>query len=72
MIGDWGWVVANDPSRSATNTDHRARDVPNLFIANGSNFVTSGRNQPTYTIQALAYHAAGRIIRLGRRGELRT
>jgi choline dehydrogenase-like flavoprotein len=48
------------------NADHRAHDVPNLFIVDGSNFVTSGRGQPTMTIQALAFRAADRITALAR------
>jgi choline dehydrogenase-like flavoprotein len=49
---------------------HRAHDVPNLFICDGSNFVTSGRGQPTMTIQALAFRAGEHIARLARNGEV--
>lgn len=52
------------------NTDHRAHDVPNLFFCDGSSFVTSGRGQPTETIQVLAYRAADRIIALTKRGDV--
>jgi choline dehydrogenase-like flavoprotein len=48
------------------NADHRTHDVPNLFICDGSSFVTSGRGQPTMTIQALAFRAADRITALAR------
>jgi len=41
---------------------HRSHDVPNLFICDGSSFVTSGRGQPTMTIMALAFRAAEHII----------
>ena len=51
---------------SVVNADHRAHDVPNLFIVDGSNFVTSGRGQPTMTIQALAFRAADRITGLAK------
>jgi choline dehydrogenase-like flavoprotein len=37
-----------------------------LFICDGSSFVTSGRGQPTMTIQALAYRAADHITRFAR------
>jgi choline dehydrogenase-like flavoprotein len=50
------------------NADHRAHDVPNLFIVDGSSFVTSGRGQPTMTIQALAFRAADRITKLAKSG----
>jgi choline dehydrogenase-like flavoprotein len=52
------------------NSDHRAHDVPNLFLCDGSSLVTGGRGQPTMTIQALAYRAADRIVALAKRGEL--
>jgi len=50
--------------------DHRAHDVPNLFICDGSSFVTSGRGQPTMTIQALAFRAAEHITRFARSHEI--
>jgi choline dehydrogenase-like flavoprotein len=56
--------MGNDPHTSVVNADHRAHDVPNLFIVDGSNFVTSGRGQPTMTIQALAFRASDRITSL--------
>ncbi len=50
--------MGRDRSKSVVNPHSRAHDVPNLFLVDGSNFVTSGRQQPTATIQALAYRAA--------------
>ena len=47
--------MGNDPATSVVDKHHRTHDVPNLFIVDGSSFVTSARNQPTCTIQALAY-----------------
>ena len=47
--------MGNDPKTSVVDKFHRAHDVPNLFIVDGSNLVTGGRNHPTMTIQALAY-----------------
>ncbi len=61
--------MGNDPETSVVNADHRTHDVPNLFLCDGSSFVTSGRNQPTCTIQALAYRAADRIIHVAKSGE---
>jgi choline dehydrogenase-like flavoprotein len=49
---------------------HRTHDVPNLFVCDGSSFVTSGRGQPTMTIQALAFRAAEQIARFARRNEI--
>ncbi len=62
--------MGNDANSSVINPDHRTHDVPNLFLCDGSSLVTSGRGQPTMTIQALAYRAADRITALAQRGEL--
>ncbi|HEX7089867.1 MAG TPA: GMC family oxidoreductase [Longimicrobiales bacterium] len=62
--------MGDDPRESVVDRYHRAHDVPNLFICDGSSFVTSGRGQPTMTIQALAFRAAEHIARLARRGEI--
>lgn len=62
--------MGNDPKKSVVDKNHRAHDVPNLFIVDGSSFVTSGRNQPTCTIQALAYRAADHLVRLAKSGSL--
>ena len=53
--------MGDDPSTSVVDRDHRSHDVPNLFICDGSSFVTSGRGQPTQTIMALAFRAADKI-----------
>ena len=62
--------MGKDPRTSVVNIDHRAHDVPNLFICDGSSMVTSGRGQPTMTIMALAFRAGERIANLARRGEI--
>jgi choline dehydrogenase-like flavoprotein len=64
--------MGRDPRRSVVNPSHRAHDVPNLFICDGSSFVTSGRGQPTMTIQALAFRAAEHIARMAKAGEIKT
>ena len=50
--------MGNDPKSSVVDKYHRTHDVANLFIVDGSSVVTSGRTQPTCTIQALAYRAS--------------
>jgi choline dehydrogenase-like flavoprotein len=62
--------MGNDPKTSVINADHRTHDVKNLFLCDGSSLVTSGRGQPTMTIEALAFRAADRIRDLAKRGEL--
>ncbi len=62
--------MGTDAAASVVDRSHRTHEVPNLFICDGSSFVTSGRGQPTCTIQALAYRAADHIARLARAGEI--
>ena len=62
--------MGDDPRTSVVDRYHRAHDVRNLFICDGSSFVTGGRGQPTMTIQALAFRAGEHIARLARRGEV--
>lgn len=62
--------MGNDPATSVVDRFHRTHDVRNLFLVDGSSFVTSGRGQPTATIQALAYRAGEHIARFARRNEI--
>lgn len=62
--------MGDDPGESVVDRFHRTHDVRNLFICDGSSFVTSGRGQPTMTIQALAFRAADHITRFARNGEV--
>ena len=55
--------MGDDPGTSVVDRYHRAHDVSNLFICDGSSFVTSGRGQPTMTIMALAFRASEHIAR---------
>ena len=62
--------MGNDPAHSVIDRFHRSHDIRNLFLCDGSSLVTSGRGQPTMTIQALAFRAAHHINAFARRGEL--
>jgi choline dehydrogenase-like flavoprotein len=62
--------MGNDPRSSVVDRFHRAHDVRNLFVCDGSSLVTSGRGQPTMTIQALAFRAAEHIARFARANEI--
>ncbi len=53
--------MGDDATTSVVDSTHRSHDVPNLYICDGSSFVTSGRGQPTMTIMALAFRAADHI-----------
>ena len=52
-----------DPTRSVVNEWGRAHDVKNLFVIDGSIFVTSAGVNPTSTIQALSLYIADSIRR---------
>ncbi len=50
--------MGTDPQRSVVNAWGRSHDVRNLFIIDGSIFVTAAAVNPTNTIQALALYIA--------------
>jgi choline dehydrogenase-like flavoprotein len=62
--------MGDDRETSVVDHYHRSHDIPNLFICDGSSFVTSGRGQPTMTIMALAFRAAEHIARAARANEI--
>ena len=47
---------------SALDPTGRFWDIPNLYVADGSVFPTSGGYNPMLTIQAMAWHTADNII----------
>ena len=54
-----GWIgMGTDPTASVVNEWGRSHDVKNLFMIDGSIFVTSAGVNPTRTIQALALETA--------------
>ena len=53
--------MGRDPQRSVVNEWGRSHDVRNLFIVDGSVFVTGGGVNPTSTIQAVALYIADQI-----------
>ena len=66
-LGEAGWHLmgtarmGTDPATSVVNEWGRCHDVKNLFIVDGSVFVTSAGVNPTRTIQALAHYFAASI-----------
>jgi choline dehydrogenase-like flavoprotein len=56
-----GCRMGSDPERSVVDSDHRAWEVPNLFIADGSVMPTQGSANPALTIMALASRLAERL-----------
>ncbi len=53
--------MGHDPATSVVNGWGRCHDVKNLFIVDGSIFVTAGAVNPTSTIQALALYIGDSI-----------
>jgi choline dehydrogenase-like flavoprotein len=71
IIHELGGVrMGADPKTSALNAWCQAHDVKNLFVADGGPFVTQADKNPTWTILALAWRAAERIVELRRKEEL--
>jgi len=64
-VGGWHLMgtarMGADPQRSVVNAWGRAHDVRNLFIVDGSVFVTSAGVNPTRTIQTLALYITDQI-----------
>jgi choline dehydrogenase-like flavoprotein len=54
--------MGDDPATSVVDSYGRAHDVDNLYIADGSIFVTSGSANPTCTISALALRVGKKIV----------
>jgi len=62
--------MGDDPQTSVVNRWCQSHDVPNLFIADSSPFVTGGAANPALTIQALAAYTSDYMIDAARRGDL--
>ncbi len=62
--------MGDDPQTSVVDKYHRTHDIPNLFLCDGSSFVTSGRGQPTMTIMALAFRAADHIMAAAKNNDI--
>jgi choline dehydrogenase-like flavoprotein len=61
--------MGKNPKSSVVDPWCRAHDVPNLFIGDGSVFVTGGAVNPALTISSLATRTAEGIIAAFKRGE---
>ena len=61
--------MGTDPRTSVVDPRCRAHDVPNLFVGDGSVFVTGAAVNPALTISALAARTAEGIISAFGRGE---
>jgi choline dehydrogenase-like flavoprotein len=64
--------MGNDPKTSVVNANGQSHEVDNLFVVDGSVFVTSGGRNPALTIQALAYSFADYIVKQWKTGSWRS
>ena len=68
LMRDCGWHLMGtcrmgaNPAKSVVDQYGRAHDVPNLFIYDGSVFVTSSGFNPTGTITAIALRSVKNLI----------
>lgn len=62
--------MGNDSKNSVVDRWGKSHDVPNLFIADASTFVTSGAAHPTLTLMALATRTSGYMINAFKNGDL--
>lgn len=62
--------MGSDPKTSMLNAYNQSHAVKNLFVVDGSSFVSGGPQNPTLTILALAMRAGEYIVERRRKGEL--
>jgi choline dehydrogenase-like flavoprotein len=62
--------MGKDPKSSVLNSFCQSHDVPNLFVIDGSCFVTGGTANPSLTIHAIALRASEYIVGEGKKKNL--
>lgn len=68
-VRETGWHLmgttrmGTDPATSVVDAEGRCHDVPNLYVADSSVFVTSGAVNPVSTLQAVALYIAEALVR---------
>ncbi len=62
--------MGNQPSTSVVDRNCKVHDAKNVFVTDGSVFVTQGCYEPTLTIMAISARAGEHIAETFRRGEL--
>jgi choline dehydrogenase-like flavoprotein len=62
--------MGDDPGTSVLNKWNQSHDIKNLFVVDGSCFVSAGPQDPTLTIAALAMRAAGYMAGQMKKGNL--
>jgi choline dehydrogenase-like flavoprotein len=59
-----------DPKTSVLNGFQQSHDVKNLFVVDGSGFVSASCQNPTWTIMALAWRSCDYLADALQRGSL--
>lgn len=62
--------MGDNPKTSVLNKWNQSHDIKNLFVVDGSSFVTGGSQNPTMTILALSMRASEYLAEQMRKGEL--
>lgn len=62
--------MGDDPKKSVLNKWNQSHDIKNLFVVDGSSFVTGGAQNPTLTILALTMRASEYLAEQLRKGDL--
>jgi choline dehydrogenase-like flavoprotein len=62
--------MGSDPKTSVLNKWNQTHDIKNLFVVDGSSFVSGGSQNPTLTVCALSMRASDYIAASMRRGDL--
>ena len=65
-----GCRMGADPKKSVLNQWNQCHDVKNLFVTDGSSFVTGGAQNPTLTILALSMRAGEYLADKMKKNEL--
>ncbi len=62
--------MGNDPKTSVLNQYQQSHDVKNLFVVDGSGFVSASCQNPTWTIMALCWRSCDYLADQFRKGEV--
>jgi choline dehydrogenase-like flavoprotein len=62
--------MGDNPKTSVLNKWNQSWDIKNLFVVDGSSFVSSGSQNPTMTIVSLAMRASDYLAEQMRKGDI--
>ncbi|MEZ5395766.1 MAG: GMC family oxidoreductase [Bryobacterales bacterium] len=65
-----GCRMGDDPKTSVLNQWNQTHDIKNLYVVDGSAFVTAGSQNPTITIMALTLRACERMAEEAKKGNV--